>query len=92
MTEYTKEDEELWGEMQSQIRTDDVEVTFIKKDGSDRVMICTLREAAYADYSFGSERPGRGTDVQTVWDLEKNAWRSLKKGTLTKVVPLDTNH
>lgn len=61
------------------LRTDIVTVTFTKKDGSKREMICTtipdylpMPEAITGNLSKPSE------DVVTVWDLEQNGWRSFR--------------
>lgn len=55
-------------------------VKFKKRDGSERTMLCTLRQEAL------SSAPGKKTDrvkqenddVVSVWDLEKNAFRSFR--------------
>ena len=44
MTEYTENDQELWDSLQSQIRENDLEIVFLKKDATERTMHCTLRE------------------------------------------------
>lgn len=86
MTEMNEE-EELWNALQSQIRTNDLEIVFLKADGSERTMHCTLRPEAFENYKFTSDTPDVDafSVVQTVWDLDKNAWRSVKKSALLSV-------
>lgn len=84
----TVSDDEIWKFFKELLHEGDVEVRFEKKDGTDRVMKCTLRPEAYEDYEF----QGGGThndDVLSVWDLEKDAWRSIRKGTLIEVQHID---
>ena len=57
-----------------------VEVLFIKKDGSQRTMLCTLSESKIpADKQPKSETQSStvGSAVR-VFDLEKNEWRSFR--------------
>lgn len=64
------------------LTTDIVTVTFTKKDGSKREMICTTIQ----DYlPKNSENPcseiilvPASPDIVTVWDLEQNGWRSFR--------------
>ena len=60
------------------LRSSIVEVTFTKVDGTERVMRCTL-QPQYLPESI--EREGvkvRNPDVQSVWDIDINAWRSFR--------------
>lgn len=50
-----------------------VDVTFIKKDGSERVMRCTLKESIVPKV----ENPKESNTVCTVWDCVLNQWRSF---------------
>lgn len=57
------------------LRDNIVKVVFSKKDGSTRVMLCTLIE------DFLPETAGSGSyseEVTTVFDLEKDQWRSFR--------------
>ena len=62
--------------MKDLLRNSVVEVTFKKKDGSTRVMICTLMS------DFLPEVQGTGlsspTGVTTVYDLESEGWRAFR--------------
>lgn len=57
----------------------DLTITFTKQDGSDRDMKCTLVES-----SIPQDKQPKGTgkvhskDVQRVFDLERQEWRSFK--------------
>lgn len=61
-------------------------VTFTKRDGSERVMRCTLKSEYLPPVSNNGEF-GKITEVKTsrkpsttsisVWDLDKMAWRSF---------------
>lgn len=56
-----------------------VNVTFTKKDGSERVMKCTTKP----DYTPSEKQPKNAgyehtDEVQRVYDLEKGEWRSFR--------------
>ena len=53
-----------------------VEVTFTKKDGTERVMNCTLLE----DYLPETSGAGRsaGSDALAVFDVDADGWRSFR--------------
>lgn len=56
-----------------------VKVTFTKSDGTEREMRCTLREDLIQSTEKKTERSKKeNTDVMSVWDLEKSAWRSFR--------------
>ena len=68
-------------ELRKLLTTDIVTVTFTKKDGSKREMICTTVQ----DYLPKIDNPcseivltPRETGIVTVWDLEQNGWRSFR--------------
>lgn len=55
-----------------------VVVTFTKKDGTQRVMKCTLHEDAVVPYEKTTDRVKQQNDsVCPVWDLDKQQWRSF---------------
>jgi hypothetical protein len=69
-------------------------VTFTKADGSERVMVCTLRSdllpdeppaAAPKDPADAKIRK-ENLDVMRVFDTEKNGWRSFRIDSIKKVV------
>ena len=73
-------------ELRKLLKTDLVTVTFTKKNGDKRVMLCTL----IPSYLPGGEAGGSSTSVPsdsivTVWDLEQDAWRSFKFDTINSI-------
>lgn len=65
------------------LKTGNAKFHFQKVDGSLRDMFCTLQPSALPDENYNTElsnqsKPG----ILTIWDLEKNAWRSLKFDTV----------
>ena len=67
--------------------SEDVLVTFTKKDGSERVMRCTLSESRIpAEFAPKSETTAKKNDeVQAVYDVEANGWRSFRWDSVTAV-------
>jgi hypothetical protein len=53
-----------------------VEVTFTKKDGTERVMNCTLMED-YLPETTGAGRSA-GSDALAVFDVDADGWRSFR--------------
>jgi hypothetical protein len=53
-----------------------VEVTFTKKDGTERVMNCTLLED-YLPETTGAGRSA-GSDALAVFDVDTDGWRSFR--------------
>lgn len=78
-------------ELRDLLKTDIATVTFTKKDGSKREMICTL----IPDYLPVMSEPnpnikyGPSPFIATVWDLEENAWRSFK---FESVLSIETDY
>jgi hypothetical protein len=65
-----------------------VEVKFTKADGTERVMNCTLKSDRITPYEKKTDRVkalSTDSDVVSVWDTEKDSWRSFKLSTLTAV-------
>jgi hypothetical protein len=68
------------------LREQNAEITFTKKDGTDRLMKCTLREAIAIPYEKKTERTREVIDnILPVWDLEAAAWRSVNIDTIKEV-------
>lgn len=54
-------------------------MTFTKSDGTERMMNCTLQESAIQVYEKKTDRVRKKSeDTISVWDLEKNDWRSFR--------------
>jgi len=68
-----------------------IEVTFTKKDGTERVMNCTLLE----DYLPETTGAGRAAslDAVSVYDVDKDDWRSFRWDSIkaVKVIVESTN-
>lgn len=72
-------EQQMIDELKSYLISGVVSVTFTKKDGSERIMRCTVNEQNIP----GELLPkGTGTkvttEVQKVFDLEAQAWRSFR--------------
>lgn len=53
-------------------------VTFEKKDGTERVMKCTLKDDALPPFETTWSKKKPCDSVLSVWDLDKNEWRSFR--------------
>ena len=62
-------------------------VTFTKKDGTQRVMKCTLEASSLPKVELKEDAKPRkeSTTSMRVFDLEKNEWRSFTIKSVTKV-------
>lgn len=73
-------------DLQTALRSGTADVTFIKKDGTKRVMKCTLQEDIAVPYDKKTDRTREGKDyILPVWDLEAGAWRSINMDTIEEV-------
>ena len=70
--DYKKSRKWLIGLLESEI----VEITFLKKDGTERVMKCTLQED-YLPETVGSDKE-KSKDALAVFDVENDGWRSFR--------------
>jgi hypothetical protein len=55
-----------------------VEVLFIKKDGTERKMRCTLKPDLLPHKEDTLKPVHSNPNVQAVWDLENEGWRSFR--------------
>ena len=56
-------------------------VTFVKKDGTERKLRCTLSPdelPAQTDLEEAVQKKTPNTEVLAVWDLENKGWRSFR--------------
>lgn len=62
-------------------------IKFTKKDGTVREMVCTLDEKYIpkSDIPVGKSRH-KTKDVVSVYDLEKNGWRSFRVNSLKDII------
>lgn len=62
----------------SHMKMGPVSVTFTKKDGTERVMSCTLQPELLPKQEVKESRAKKeNTDTVRVFDLEKQEWRSF---------------
>lgn len=68
------------------LRSEIVQLTFTKKDGTERIMKCTLAEQKIPakDMPKGTER-AKSDEAVAVFDLENNGWRSFRWDSLTNI-------
>lgn len=71
---------ELRDSLQQFLATEIVSVKFIKANGEERIMKCTLNPSLIKDtYEKKTERVKKeNEEVVGVWDVEKQAWRSFR--------------
>lgn len=70
----------------SHLKYGPVDITFTKKDGTERTMKCTLKEELMLPYEKKTDRVKEvSKDVLPVYDLEKESWRSFRLDSITKV-------
>jgi len=63
-----------------------VSVTFVKKDGTERVMKCTLKSDLVKDYEKKTDKVKTvSEETCPVFDLDKQEWRSFRFDSVTKV-------
>ena len=70
-------------ELIGKLKEGDVSVTFTKKDGTERVMKCTLKEDVIPSVESSKKE---NVGVVVVWDTEKKSWRSFRMDSITNVV------
>ena len=71
------------------LRAGNVIVRFTKADGTERAMQCTLQPDVIVPYEKvdkeSTHTKSVNEDLVSVWDIEKDAWRSFKISSLTSV-------
>jgi len=72
--------------LKSTLATEILNVTFIKKDGSERKMKCTLMEDKIPSEKTpkGSEK-SKSDEVLPVFDVESDGWRSFRWDSISSV-------
>lgn len=66
-----------------------VTVTFTKGDGTVRDMKCTLSEQFLPAQEISESKRKSSPDACPVWDMEKQAWRSFRWDSISKISLLD---
>ncbi len=73
-------------ELQQALSKLNADITFTKKDGTERIMKCTLRNDVVVPYEKKTDIVREGKDnIMPVWDLEAEAWRSVNIDTIKEV-------
>ena len=69
------------------LKTNILGVKFTKTDGTERTMKCTLMDGYITPYERKTEDKEKkvNEDIISVWDIEKNAWRSFRYDSLTEI-------
>lgn len=70
------------------LKTETVDLEFIKKDGTLRVMTCTLQEdklPAQVDVEEHVQKKVPNPDILVVFDVINQGWRSFRWDSLKKV-------
>ena len=70
-------------EMVELLRNNDCSVTFLKKDGTERTMICTLRQDTIPEVRGTGVK--KTDDVISVFDLDKSEWRSFRVDSVVSI-------
>ena len=64
-----------------QLKDNVCEVNFTKLNGEVRIMKCTLQDS-YIPETTSETTKKPNTDILSVWDIEKGAWRSFRVDSL----------
>jgi uncharacterized protein YdaT len=68
------------------LRSEEVTILFTKKDGTERKMLCTLKEDKIPqEFAPKTENREKSEDAIAVFDLEKNSWRSFRFDSIKEV-------
>ena len=87
-TEWTDKDWDKFSEwLKGMLYVSEGIVTFIKADGTERVMKCTLNpeQLPKVEIKEGAKPRKESTTSMRVFDLEKNEWRSFTIKKVTNV-------
>jgi hypothetical protein len=87
-SKLSDEDQELFSTMVKDIlRTGMCEVSFVKQDGTDRVLQCTLNQQYLPVVEATEEKPARkkNKEVCAVFDTDLNEWRSFRYDSLKAI-------
>jgi hypothetical protein len=67
------------------LRTGNVTVTFQKKDGEMRDMLCTLREELLPKVEQGRKTDRQNINSLPVFDVNKNEWRAFRYDSVKQI-------
>lgn len=72
--------------IQNLLRAWEAKITFTKKDGTERVMHCTLKEGVVVPHEKTTDRVKQPKDdMLAVWDIEAQGWRTVTIPNITVV-------
>lgn len=68
------------------LKSQEVTISFTKKDGTERKMLCTLVENKIPSKKLPKNSgKSKSDDALAVFDIEKDAWRSFRWDSVTKI-------
>lgn len=70
-------DEEFRANLKSALQNNIMKITFMKKDGSERIMNCTLKEEFLPERSESNKLRKENLSVISVFDIDIKEWRSM---------------
>jgi hypothetical protein len=77
-------------ELTTILREQPAVVTFTKKDGTTRRMLCSLQEGVVVPHEKKTERTVEPKDdILPVWDIEASAWRSINIDTVHSIETIE---
>jgi hypothetical protein len=74
------------------LKTNEVQINFTKKDGTQRAMTCTLnpdvipQKVTESQVIEGKAERVKSVDSLAVYDVEKQGWRSFRWDSITSVI------
>ena len=79
-SQATEQEKAIYKEwLSGMLRAGPVTITFTKKDGTQREMLCTLQEGVMVPYvSLTGAIRAKNDEVCKVWDIAENEWRSFR--------------
>lgn len=72
-------------ELLALLKTEVVDIEFVKNDGTTRVMTCTLREESLPVRDENARTKASNPDVLPVFDTINQGWRAFRWDSLKKV-------
>lgn len=76
----------LYDWLKAALKEREVNLEFVKKDGSTRKMIATLQESVVPQYEKKTDREKKATiELMSVFDVELKEWRSFKLDSLKTI-------
>lgn len=80
---FTTDFEKNW--FRTLLKETPITISFVKKDGTERKMICTLSENKIPQEKMPKNTgKAQSDDSQAVFDLEKQEWRSFRWDSMKK--------